>query len=503
MTQKKLISPKKNLKQIRSKFSVNKYLWFGVFACFGVTHAQANISYELNSLLNSVFGEETTTPDFEPIKVEQVTIPDSPTSNDWVRFTERVTAEQNNLSQFSAKMVDLQAEIYELANQQKGLEREVTLLDGELTLAEKNLAQLTQQETKWKTELDIRNAELKRLKSEQKDVIKGYKRFLQTNYLRNNRLTTDETVDMVQWLLGNNSAAQIQEQNLIRQQYAHQQKDYLQELNSIGNDIGSKQRIADNLYSKISPLRTEAQLQKETLANLTKSKAKRLQSQNSTLTQKKSQLDALERERNATKAFLQNLKQSSKLFAKKIVENQAQPNPENTPIGEAEKNIPAALMPKSTDSKNQNIETATQIPETKSWQAPLKIPLKITAQFKDQDYQIEFEREHLGTDFLAPQGTALYAPKSGTVARTYLDGYDYGYVIIDHGENIYTLYGHVSAILIDEGDYIVQGQKFALTGGAVGTMGAGPWSTGAHLHLEVFKDENHVDPVEFLGLITE
>ncbi|GAA0368305.1 murein DD-endopeptidase MepM/ murein hydrolase activator NlpD [Bacillus horti] len=102
-------------------------------------------------------------------------------------------------------------------------------------------------------------------------------------------------------------------------------------------------------------------------------------------------------------------------------------------------------------------------------------------------------RGHNGMDIGAPQGTTIVAAASGVVlVAEYLNGYG-NTVIVEHGDGIRTLYGHIrnGGIVVSVGDRVDREQKIA----EVGSTGR---STGPHLHFEVHKNGVQTDPVDYL-----
>ena len=100
-------------------------------------------------------------------------------------------------------------------------------------------------------------------------------------------------------------------------------------------------------------------------------------------------------------------------------------------------------------------------------------------------------RLHEGIDIPASTGSPIKASDGGTVV---LSGWYYGYgytVIIDHGGNLRTLYGHCSQLYVSVGESVFQGQTIA----AVGNTGN---SYGAHCHFEVHVGGTPVDPMGYL-----
>ncbi|MBR5236952.1 MAG: peptidoglycan DD-metalloendopeptidase family protein [Clostridia bacterium] len=101
-------------------------------------------------------------------------------------------------------------------------------------------------------------------------------------------------------------------------------------------------------------------------------------------------------------------------------------------------------------------------------------------------------RSHTGIDFAASVGTDIYATDNGTVIYSEYNNGGYGYLIqIDHGNGIVTYYGHCSELLVPEGQVVAKGDLIA----RVGNTGR---STGPHLHFEVRKNGEPVDPLHYL-----
>lgn len=99
----------------------------------------------------------------------------------------------------------------------------------------------------------------------------------------------------------------------------------------------------------------------------------------------------------------------------------------------------------------------------------------------------EARQPHYGIDIAAPVGTAVLAPASGVV--TYADDmfYSGGTLVLDHGHNLSSSFLHLDEILVQVGEYVVQGDKIALVG-ATGRV------TGAHLDWRMNWHQQRIDP---------
>ncbi len=101
---------------------------------------------------------------------------------------------------------------------------------------------------------------------------------------------------------------------------------------------------------------------------------------------------------------------------------------------------------------------------------------------------LKVNRMHNGVDIAAPHGTPIKAAADGEVIFA---GYRRGYgntLIIDHGGGVATLYAHCSALAVGESTMVRQGQ-------VIGYVGATGLATGPHLHFEVRRNGEPVNPL--------
>jgi murein DD-endopeptidase MepM/ murein hydrolase activator NlpD len=99
-------------------------------------------------------------------------------------------------------------------------------------------------------------------------------------------------------------------------------------------------------------------------------------------------------------------------------------------------------------------------------------------------------RMHTGLDFTAPIGTEIYATGDGVV-KSPDGGSGYGlHIVIDHGFGYQTLYAHMSRMAVRPGTKVKRGQII----GYVGNTGV---SSGPHLHYEVIKNGQKVNPAYY------
>ncbi|MDZ4673223.1 MAG: peptidoglycan DD-metalloendopeptidase family protein [Gemmatimonadota bacterium] len=101
------------------------------------------------------------------------------------------------------------------------------------------------------------------------------------------------------------------------------------------------------------------------------------------------------------------------------------------------------------------------------------------------------EETHLGVDIAVPVGTLVRASGGGRVVQAGEDD-EYGrFVLISHPDGYETMYGHLSRIVVGEGDRVNEGE-------VIGRSGNTGRSSAPHLHFEIRQNGTAVDPITML-----
>ena len=127
-------------------------------------------------------------------------------------------------------------------------------------------------------------------------------------------------------------------------------------------------------------------------------------------------------------------------------------------------------------------------------QLPTRLPVEgfMTSRFQRGDWYLS--RRHVGIDIAAERGTSIRASGSGVVIFADWTP-DLGYlVVISHGRGYVSYYGHANHLLVEPGNRVKQGDVIAL-------LGSSGISSAPHLHFEIWKDGEPLDPETFLYAI--
>ena len=227
-----------------------------------------------------------------------------------------------------------------------------------------------------------------------------------------------------------------------------------------------------------------------------------LQSEKDELEVAREELDAtqviLDEKRSKADELLAELIAKGAEFEAMMEESEAEQDKLMQEIAQAEKDLKqaeyeewlATYVPPTTRPSG-NTSSSNQAPSSSGWICPLK-SYTLTSPFGMRVHPITGKyKMHNGVDMAAPQGTPIYAARSGKVTTaTYQSSAGY-YVSINHGDGFASVYMHMTHYIVSKGQYVNAGQ-------VIGYVGSTGGSTGPHLHFGISYNGSYVNPMKYI-----
>ncbi len=132
--------------------------------------------------------------------------------------------------------------------------------------------------------------------------------------------------------------------------------------------------------------------------------------------------------------------------------------------------------------------------EQQRWLLPMHYK-RCSSSYGYREHPVKGEANfHNGVDLAADRGTPIVAARSGTVSVAEYIENDAGYwVLIDHLDGYESAYMHMDKYIVTEGQFVVAGQ-------VIGYCGSSGIATGDHLHFEIRKNKQTVNPADYIDL---
>lgn len=201
---------------------------------------------------------------------------------------------------------------------------------------------------------------------------------------------------------------------------------------------------------------------------------------------------SLQQERDEADAMMQELEKDESVYAEAYEENAALEAKIEKEI-QASMAEAAAIEEKIEELRRANSmnSSGADIQGTYIW--PSAASVYVTSKFGSRFHPIlKYTTMHNGIDIGAAYGTDIYASDGGIVV-TSAYGESYGnYVMIYHGDDRYTLYAHMSSRKVAVDDVVSQGD-------VIGLVGSTGYSTGPHIHFEIYENGTRIDPLGFFS----
>lgn len=168
---------------------------------------------------------------------------------------------------------------------------------------------------------------------------------------------------------------------------------------------------------------------------------------------------------------------------------------ETTRPGSTEETEPTKQTepPATTEPPKETEPPETTEPASEGWIVPCSYT-KLTSPFGEREAPTEGASTfHQGVDLAGPEGTPIYAARSGTVTIATSSRSAGFYVTINHGDGFSSVYMHMTHFVVSVGQKVSRGEL-------IGYMGSTGISTGSHLHFGIAYNGVYVNPVIYVPL---
>lgn len=373
--------------------------------------------------------------------------------------TDALSDAQDEKKQLQSNLSAAQAMKKELENAKTALTGDVVELDSQMSEVSNDLLEV-------QNLLDTKEAELekttKELAQAKIDVEKQY----EDMKLRIKFMYENGTMSYIQILLSSGSFSEL----LNKAEYIEQVSEY---------DRNMLQTYQDN-RDKITRLEKDLKDQKEVLEQVKGDVEAKQTEMAGLISDKQSEIEGYEND-------IQNKEEAIKEYEAMIAE-------QDSTIKALEASVVAAKAKRAQMTVSDNSTNAADQPHYGGgsfvWPAP-----SYTRISDDYGYRthpiLGIQQFHSGVDMAAPSGSSILAAADGTVVAATYNATMGNYVMIDHGNGLYTIYMHASALYVSSGQSVSAGSTIA----AVGSTGR---STGAHLHFSVRQNGSYVSPWNYL-----
>lgn len=351
-------------------------------------------------------------------------------------FAMDVTSEQKKLEQLNKQIKNVQTKLVQNKNQEKNLNSQIKVLDQKIDQTEKEIGQISTDITLTQRKITQTKAELQLAEANINDKKDVLNARLRVMYKNGNVGYAEVLLDSA------NIVDLFSKLDMVRKIFNHD-VDLLKYMKAQRDAVEIKKKTLESHQSRMMAM-----------------------AQNMEIKQKE-----LEKSRGEMSRVKSKLQQDNKQLEEQIDE-----------LNRYAQKIAEEIRRKQSKGEYVGGQMA--------WPAPGYT--RVTSPFGNRIHPIlKTKKLHTGIDIGIPSGKNVVAAGDGTVIHAdWLGGYGKA-VMIDHGGGIVTLYAHNSSLLVSEKDKVKRGDTIAKAGST-------GMSTGPHLHFEVRKNGEFVDPLPWV-----
>ncbi|MCH5266590.1 MAG: DUF3450 family protein [Lachnospiraceae bacterium] len=369
-----------------------------------------------------------------------------------VNYDSKIKKAQEEKKEYNRRSQELQKEIEELEKDKSDAMAYIEKLDKKVSNLEEELETLN-------TEISSANKQLEAARAELSEAEDTEERQYNTMKRRIKYMYENGSQDYLEILLSSGSISELLNRTEYIEKISAYDKNIFNEYQQTKERVEEKKKEIENRLTELRGMKEEAAAEKSALKELKGNKKEEIQRYN----------DKLETSQDMAEEFAKQ-------------------------VAKAEAEVERLLEAKQDEIDRQNAQGSGNSgggDGTLRW--PLNVEGRISSGFGPRTSPTAgASTYHRGIDIAVAYGTPIVAAGDGTVVTASYSSSEGNYVMISHGDRLYTVYMHCSRLAVSAGTTVSRGQVIAY----VGSTGI---STGAHLHFGVSKNGTYVDPLSYVS----
>lgn len=398
------------------------------------------------------------------------------------------------------KLNQVSREIEDLENVKNDLESNVAELDDRLNQVSKELESLSDDLTDMEKQIKNTKKLLKKARKEEESQYDSMKKRIRYMYESGNS-------SYIELLLSSENVTDLLNKADYISKISEYDRDMLAKFRETKDLIAEKEKELKQEYQEQEVLQAEVKQQEAQMQSVLSEKRTEIDKYDTMINENQELALAYAGEIEAQNIILAEIQAQEAMIADQQAAEQAAAAEAEEAVRRAEEAAAAAAEAAEEDQEQAQAEAAQRQAEAEQAQQAVTAPessysggfvwpcpssYTISSGFGYRESPTEgASSNHLGIDIAAPTGSAIVAAASGTVVIAQYSASAGNYVSISHGNGVYTIYMHASALYVSVGQQVGAGEAIA----AVGSTG---YSTGAHLHFAVTVNGAYVNPSNYL-----
>ena len=399
---------------------------------------------------------------------------------------------ENKKVSLEEKKKETQAKINEIEKEKGNTKVYIEKLDVELNSLKKEIDRLGNEISEAESNLAIAKEELVIAQETEENQYKTMKKRMKYIYENGNS-------DYVELILKAESLSDL----LNRTEYVEKISEYdnnmLVRYQEAKQAVIEKQAEIKAKLLELNDMIEKVEYEQETVSTLVAKKEKEIEKLNQDIKESEQLVNKYDSEIEAQENVIENLLEEARRkeearraeeARKEAARKEAERKAEEERKAEQNKGNPTS-DPNNSDQVDEEPDNKPVSSGNFIW--PVPSSGRITSYFGIREQPTAgASTNHKGIDIGAPTGTNIVAAASGSVIVAGYSSSAGNYIMISHGDGIYTVYMHCSKLLVSVGDYVNQGS-------IIGLVGSTGYSTGPHLHFGISVNGTYVNPLNYVS----